>query len=137
MKRILLVAITIIASLFSSSATAGQRSVCTVVPDPVSISSGEQYTITATGGIPFEYYEVIISQKHDGVTDEGRDWLGQADASGTVTATLTASPKVAGDPTGLLVGDAKVNVSRYRTGGMSGGSGAASTISSCTFTVVS
>lgn len=115
-------------------AQAGKRSTCTVVPNPVSISSGEQYTITATGGVPLEYYEVIISQRFDGVTDEGRDWLGQADANGTVTAMLTAYPKVVGDPTGLLVGQAKVNVSRYRTGGASGGG--ASTIASCTLTVV-
>ena len=128
------IAVVLAALLVVSGAQAGKRPPCTVVPDPVSISSGEQYTITATGGTPLEYYEVIISQRHDGVTDEGRDWLGQADASGTVSATLTAYPWVDGDKSGLLVGDAKVSVVRYRTGG--GPGSAASTLATCSFTVI-
>ena len=134
MARRTLIAATLALLIFALPAQAGKRSACTVTPNPVSISTSGTYTIVATGGVPFEYYEVIISQKFDMVTDEGRDWLGQADASGTVTATLTAYPWVDGDKSGLLVGSAKVNVSRYRTGG--GPGGAASTISSCTFQVV-
>lgn len=130
MIRLLLLA----ALLLVPAAGAGRQSTCTVDPDPVSISSGVTYTITGTGGVPFEFYEVIISQKHDGVTDEGRDWLGQADENGTVVASLVAFPWTAGLKSGLLVGDASVKISRYRTGG--GPGGAASTISSCRFTVV-
>ena len=128
------VALGLLVALFLTATSAHASTTCTMVPDPVSISSGQQYTITATGGVPLEYYEVIISQKHDGVQDEGRDWLGYADASGTVTATLTAYPWVDGDNSGLLVGSASVNVSRYRTGG--GPGGGASTIARCSFTVV-
>lgn len=124
----------IVALVLVLPAQAGKRPSCTVVPNPVSISAADEYTITATGGVPDEFYEVIVSQRQDGVTDEGRDWLGQADASGTVSATLTAFPWVDGNPSGLLVGDAKVNVVRYRTGG--GPGGAASSLATCAFSVV-
>lgn len=114
--------------------SAAKPAPCTVTPNPVSISATGTYTVTSTGGIPAEFYEVIVSQKHDGVTDEGRDWLGQADAEGTVTATLDAHPWTTDDHTGLLVGDASVSVVRYRTGG--GPGGAASKLASCKFAVV-
>lgn len=120
----------VLALLFVPVAAAGPRTVCIVTPDPVSISSGEQYTISATGGDPLEWYEVIVRQLHDSDTDERRDWLGQADDQGNVVATLAAHPPAyPGD--GLLVGDAKVTVTRYRTGG--GPGGAASTIATCSF----
>jgi len=132
-KRIVVMAV-IAALIVAAPVSAGKRSTCTVVPDPVSISVADLYTVTATGGVPGVDYEIIISQRHDGVTDEGRDALVAADAFGVVTWTFTAYPKIDGDPSGLLVGDAKVDVSRNRTGG--GPGGAASTIASCTFTVV-
>ncbi len=120
--------------IFALPAQAGKRPPCTVTPDPVSISTTPNYTIVATGGVPNEQYEVIISQRHDAVTDEGRDWSGPADENGTVTATLITEPWADGYNSGLLVGAASVKVSRYRAGG--GPGGAASTIASCTFTVV-
>lgn len=119
--------------LFATPAHAAKAVPCTVVPDPVSISAADHYTVTAVGGTPGELYEVIISQKHDGVTDEGRDWLGYADANGTVTADFVAYPKYEGDPSGLLVGSASVTVVRARAGG--GPGGAASTLARCGFTV--
>lgn len=133
MKRIILAALAVFA-IVALPAQAGKRSPCTVVPDPVSISAHTLYTVTATGGTPGTYYEIIISQRHDGVTDEGRDALVQADGGGAVAYTFTAYPWVDGSKSGLLVGDAKVSVVRYRTGGGSGG--AASTLETCTFTVV-
>lgn len=123
------------AVLIVPAAAGGPRTACTVTPDPVSISSGEQYTVFAAGGVPLEWYEVIVRQRGDGCTDECRDWLGQADDFGNVTASFAAYAFVVGDGFhGLLVGDAKVSVVRYRTGG--GPGGGASTIATCAFTVV-
>lgn len=133
MKRIVLVALVAFA-IMAIPAQAGKRAPCTVVPDPVSISAQTPYTITATGGTPLEFYEVIIRQIQDGATDERRDALVQADASGLVQTSFIAGPLVAGVPGGLLVEGAKVNVVRYRTGG--GPGGAASTLATCSFTVI-
>jgi len=124
----------LVALVLALPAQAGKRAPCTVSPDPVSISAGTQYTVTATGGTSAEFYEIIIRQRHDGDTDERRDALVQADAGGIVQYTFTAYPLVPGDFGGLLVDDAKVNVVRYRTGGGSGG--AASTLATCSFTAV-
>lgn len=131
MKRLALITFLLLAL----PAAAAKSPPCTVVPDPVSLSQTTTYTISATGGMPLEWYEIIISQRFDGVTDEGRDALVQADETGFVAYTFLVYPWVAGNPSGLLVGDARVAVSRYRTGGGPGGK--ASTIARCTFEVVS
>lgn len=134
MKRIIFAILATLA--IAVPAQAGKRSPCTVVPDPVSISAGTQYTVTASGGTPLKLYEIIIRQLQDGGTDERRDALVQANESGIVAWTFTAEPWVGpGLPTGLLVGDANVNIIPYAAGG---GviSGKKQSLAKCSFVVV-
>ena len=112
-------------------------STCTVSPDPVTLGVDDHFTVTATGGTPLEYYEVTDQQAGHHKTDEARVWLGQADEFGTVTAVIgVADGRITGDgiPEALWPGDVSVKVVRYRTGG--GPGGAASTLATCSFTVV-
>ena len=112
------------------------KTVCIVSPDPVTLGTDPQFTVTATGGVPFESYEVTDQQQGHHKTDEARVWLGQADASGTVVATIPVDDgRVVGpgDEFALWPGDVSVKVVRYRTGG--GPGGAASVIATCSFTV--
>jgi hypothetical protein len=109
---------------------------CTVSPNPVTLGTDSSFTVTASGGVPAEFYEVTDQQKGHHKTDEARVWLGQADASGNVSATIGVDDgRIYGDasPYSLWPGDVSVKVVRYRTGG--GPGGAASTLATCSFTV--
>jgi hypothetical protein len=111
-------------------------SACQVTPDPVVLGTDISFTLTASGGIPAAYYEVTDQQKQHHKTDEARVWLGQADASGTVTAVVGVDDgriTGSGDPYALWPGDVSVKVVLYRTGG--GPGGAASLLATCSFTV--
>jgi hypothetical protein len=111
--------------------------VCTVSPDPVSLASDTQFTVTATGGTAGEVYEVTDQQKQHHKQDEARVWSGWADDAGVVTAVVHVEDgRIVGDgsPYALWPGDVSVKVVRYRAGG--GPGGAASLIATCSFTVV-
>jgi hypothetical protein len=125
-----------VALTLTGAATAGKASQCVVVPNPVTLGVDTEYTVTATGGVPLETYEVTLRQKHHLITDEARVWLGQADDTGTVTATIGVSDgRIYGMVTGALwPGEPTLNVVRYRTGG--GPGGAASKLATCSFVVV-
>jgi hypothetical protein len=107
-----------------------------VAPDPVSLAVDTQFTVTAVGATPGEFYEVTDQQKRHHKTDEARVWLGQADEFGTVTAVVGVVDGRVYWGTGLELwpGDVSVKVVRYRTGG--GPGGAASLLATCGFTVV-
>lgn len=110
---------------------------CTITPDPVTLGIDANFTVVATGGTPGEYYEVTDQQKGHHKTDEARVWLGAADDTGTVTALVPVDDgRVVGDLSvwSLWPGDVSVRVVRYRTGG--GPGGAATTLATCSFTVV-
>jgi hypothetical protein len=134
LKRTLLLATLLL--LVPTTALA-RPSICTVSPDPVTLGVDTEFTVTATGGTPLEYYEVTDQQKGHHKTDEARVWLGQADEFGTVTAVVgVADGRIYGDglPESLWPGGVSVKVVRYRTGGGQGS--AASTLATCSFTVV-
>ena len=119
------------------TAYAAKAAPCIVSPDPVTLGVDASFTVTATGGTPLEYYEVTNQQRGHHKTDEARVWLGQADEFGTVTAVIGAvDGRIYGDglPESLWPGGVSVKVVRYRTGG--GPGGAASTLATCSFTVV-
>jgi hypothetical protein len=134
--NLLRLAIIAVLALSPDAALAAQRPPCAVVPDPVVLGIDATFTVTATDGDPFEFYEVTDQQAGHHKTDEARVWLGQADDAGTVTATISVDDgRIVGDasPYALWPGDVAVKVVRYRTGG--GPGGAASTLATCSFTV--
>ena len=123
--------------LSTSSATAGQATACSVTPNPVSLSTDTQFTVTASGAVPGDYYEVTDQQQGHHKTDEDRVWLGRADTNGAVTATVPVDDgRVvgAGDIYALWPGDVSVKVIHYQQGG-SGGNKGASILAACGFTV--
>jgi len=112
------------------------KTTCTVTPDPVILGVDSTFTLIATGGTAFEFYEVTDQQQGHHKTDEARVWLGQADAFGTVVAMIPVDDgRIVGpgDEFALWPGAVSVKVVRYRTGG--GPGGAASVIATCAFTV--
>jgi hypothetical protein len=123
-----------VAVTLTGAASAGKASQCIVVPNPVVLGVDTQYTVTATGGVPLETYEVTLRQKHHLITDEARIWLGQADADGVVTAIVPVDNQVEGSLYSLWPGEPTLNVVRSRAGG--GPGGAASKIATCSFVVV-
>jgi hypothetical protein len=124
--------------LLVTPAYAAKAAPCVVTPDPVRLGTDTSFTVTASGATPFAYYEVTDAQKGHHKTDEDRVWLGEADASGTIVATVavvdgrTAGP---GDVLSLWPGDVSVKVIGYHQGG-GPGSGGASVLATCGFTVV-
>jgi hypothetical protein len=123
-----------VALTLTGAASAGRTAACVVIPNPVTLGVDTEYTVTATGGVPLETYEVTLRQKHHLITDEARVWLGQADSAGVVRAVIPVVNQVEGSEFSLWPGEPTLNVVRYRTGG--GPGGAASKIASCSFVVV-
>ena len=138
MKRIILAAMLGLA-IFASPASAGKRTTCMIFPDPVSLSVTPSWTVTATGGGAGVLYEVQLRQNGVPRPDEGTTIRRVvADDGGVVAATFeTLDYRVVGLSNfwaTLIPGTAKVTIKAYRTGG--GPGGAASTLASCSFTVV-
>jgi hypothetical protein len=129
-RRVLLLVVLLLVAL----GTAARPTTCVVTPDPVLLSKAPgTYHVNATGGVPGEYYEVTLFQKHNPINDERRVWLGQADELGNVEADVPYLDRVIGSNYSLWPGEARLEVVRYRTGG--GPGGAASKIATCTFRV--
>lgn len=137
MKNVCIVATMLAALGFASPAVSkGKPGPCTVTPNPVVLGVDQTFTVTATGGVPGEFYEVTDQQSGHHKTDEARVWLGAADEFGTVTAEVPVGDGRFSDarPYALWPGSVSVKVVRYRTGGGPGGS--ASTLATCGFNVI-
>jgi hypothetical protein len=110
---------------------------CVVTPNPLSLATDTQFTVTASGAIPLESYEVTDQQTGHHKTDEDRVWLGQADSNGQIVAVVPAGDgrTGSGSPYALWPGDVKVTVIHYHQGGKISSKGA-SVLATCAFTVV-
>jgi hypothetical protein len=135
MIKVALAALVLCVGTSAAWAAGAKSAPCVVDPNPVVLGTTVSFTVTATGAVPGEYYEVTDQQKGHHKTDEARVWLGQADASGVVGAEIPVDDgRVTGDTEfALWPGDVSVKVVRYRTGG--GPGGAASQLATCGFAV--
>ncbi len=115
------------------------NSACAVTPNPVSLATDTQFTVTASGATPFDSYEVTDQQQGHHKQDEDRVWLGSADAAGNITANVPVQNGAllggGWKPYGLWPGDVSVKVIHYQQGGSGSNKGAA-ILAACSFTVV-
>jgi hypothetical protein len=141
MKKLFVALLLVIA--MSTPALADAKGVCTVNPNPISLSAIDPaigygtINVDAVGGVPGELYELAFQQKGHHKTDEARSWLGYADDAGNVFADLAYSDGRVNPldrDHAMWPGDVSFKFTRYRTGGAPGG--AASLLAICTATVV-
>ena len=136
MKATLILIVPVAVLLFVLPARGGKQ-LCGVAPNPVSLAADSSFTVTATGAIAGDSYEVTDQQQGHQKTDEDRVWLGTADFNGNIAASV---PVVDGRttltwrPYGLWPGDVSVKVIHYQQGGSGFNKGAA-ILASCSFTV--
>ena len=137
MKTALVIAAFLALLALSASTANGGQTTCGLSPNPVSLTTDSQFVVAAGGGIPSDFYEVTEHQAGHTFTDEDRVWLGQADASGTVTAQIgVADGRIETVPQlgALWPGTATVKVIHYQQGGKNTSKGA-SILATCALTV--
>ncbi len=136
MKQILLTLLCILVVLIAAPTGSVAGTACSVAPDPLSLVVETQFTVTAAGAIPFDYYEVTDQQQGHHKTDEDRVWLGQADTNGNIDATIHVDNGLIGasGTYALWPGGVSVKVIHYQQGGKTISKGA-SILAFCTFSV--